>query len=629
MTSRPLLLLACLAGLVQAQEIAAPEAPEGFETLFAGQDLYGWIGLAETAALQGEANRLAGQHWGAKSGELVADGHAVALRTERSYRCFELLLDWKAAEEVALTIELRGGTSIVLGGETGAAGSVAGVPPLVLAAATAGEWNRARVRVTPAHLSVWVNGAPTAWHRELAGTAEGTRPAFAAAIALVVEGGEARFRDLFLKILPEEALPGEDPAARAERAAWWSNARLGLAIDWGLYSIPAGVWEGEALPGPLAEIMDAAHIPPAEYARLASRLEGGGFDAARWVDAARSAGAGYLVVASKLRDGFAMFDSAHTDHDVMASPFGRDVMREVADAAHDAGLRLGWSYSIADWHDPDYLPRRSWETRSAEGARPDRYRAVLEGQISELLSNYGDVDGLWFDGGEEQTWTRAMGHALFAHARVLRPDLLINDRLDKGRLDPALPRDTEFLGDFATPQGMAALPARGEGLWELRIDLDQPAGAALSARELIRALCETAGVGGNLLISVAPGPAGDLPAKVLERLAALGRWLEVNGASVRGTTLGPFLAPAWGACTRKGDRLYLHLFDWPEEGTLVLGGLENAIDKAWMLSDPEETFLPMQRVDGSPVIELPDAAPDSDVSVIVLDIDGEPDVRSR
>jgi alpha-L-fucosidase len=222
-----------------------------------------------------------------------------------------------------------------------------------------------------------------------------------------------------------------------------------------------------------------------------------------------------------------------------------------------------------------------------------------------------------------------MGHALFAHARVLRPDLLINDRLDKGRLDPALPRDTEFLGDFATPQGMAALPARGEGLWELRIDLDQPAGAALSARELIRALCETAGVGGNLLISVAPGPAGDLPATVLERLAVLGRWLEANGASVRGTTPGPFLAPAWGACTRKGDLLYLHLFDWPEEGTLVLGGMENGINKAWMLSDPEETFLPMQRVDGSPVIELPDAASDSDVSVIVLDIDGEPDVRSR
>ncbi len=624
MTSLPLLLLSCMAGLASAQELAAPEPPEGFEALFAGQDLYGWIGLAETAALQGEANRLAGDHWRAEGGELLSEGQGVALRTERSYRCFELLIDWKAAAGAAITIGVRGGTSIALCGAQGEPGSVGTASALVRIDATEKEWNSVRVRVTPAHISVWVNDAPTAWYRDLGDPETGAPPAFASAINLVVDGGEARFRDLFLKVLPEEAPPGEDPEYRAARTVWWAQARLGLAIDWGLYSLPAGTWEGAAVSGAAEEIMAVARIPADEYARLAARFEGGEFDADAWVEAAKGAGAGYLVVASKHHDGFAMFDSTHSTHDVMGTPFGRDVMREVADAAHGAGLRVGWRHSIMDWQDPDYLPRRSWDARPTEGARPDRYHAVLRGQIAELLQNYGDVDLLWFDGEGGDSWTRALAHELYARARLLRPGVLINDRLDTGRMGPGAIHDCEFLADFGTPEGAWPGPGLGDELWELSVALRDTATVGL-----VRALCETAGRGGNLLVSVDPDAKGAIAAADLERLAALGRWMEVNGASVRGTTPGPFLAPPWGACTRKGDLLYLHVFDWPEEGTLVLGGLENGINKAWMLSDPEETFLPMQRVDGSPVIELPDAAPDSDVSVIVLDVDGEPDVRSR
>jgi alpha-L-fucosidase len=370
--------------------------------------------------------------------------------------------------------------------------------------------------------------------------------------------------------------------------------------------------------------VDAARIPAEEYVRLAGRLEGGGFDAGRWVEAVRGAGAGYLVVTSKHTDGFAMFDSAHTDFNVTGAPFGRDVMREVADAAHAAGLPVGWRHSIADRHDPDYLPRRAWDERGSEDAHPERYRAALTGQVRELLTRYGDVDLLWFDGEDEGSWTRAMGQALFAHARSLRPDLLINDRLDVGRLDPDGPRDTALLADFATPQER---PTGGDDLWEVRVDLGGAAGEGLGADELIRALCATSGAGGNLLVGVAASAAGDLPESALKRLAAMGRWLSVHGESIRQTAAGPFPDPAWGACTRKGGLLYLHVFDWPQEESLVVAGLENGIGKAWMLSDPEETFLPLQRVDGDPVIDLTAVTPDEAVSVIVIAVDGDPDVR--
>ncbi|MDP6539528.1 MAG: alpha-L-fucosidase [Planctomycetota bacterium] len=624
MIARLCFLLACVSGPAAAQEITEPSPPVGFESLFTGRDLYGWLGWAAAPGEQAEAHRSVGEHWRAEGGELVAVGGVVGLQSERSYRCFELLVDWRAAEGVGIALGLRGTTAVALGATSDGAGTVTGLPPLVRAEAPAGAWNNARVRVTPRHVSVWVNGAPTVWHHELAASSAGASPAFAAPLTLAVEGGEVRFRDLFLRVLPEEAMAGEGPRARAERAGWWSAARLGVAIDWGLYSVCEGEWDGEAVPGPRERLMDSARIPVEEYAQLTGRLEGGGFDAAGWARTAQGAGAGYLVVTSKHPDGFAMFDSEHTEFDIGATPFGRDVMAEVAEAARAAGLRLGWRHSIADWHHDDYLPRRPWDTRGREGARPERYHAEVEGQVVELLTRYGDVDLLWFDAEDEGGWTRGMGQSLFARARAVRPRLLVNDRAEAGRLDPDGERDPALLADFATP---LELPSRPAGLWELALDLDDAVGEEIDAEGLIRTLCETAGAGGNLLLGVSAGSDGALAPATLDRLGALGGWLDVHGASIRETTAGPFPDPAWGACTGKGTLLYLHVFEWPEEESLVVGGLENGIDKAWMLSDPQETFLPLQRVEGDPVIDLSAAQADETVSVIVLAIDGEPDVR--
>ncbi len=246
-----------------------------------------------------------------------------------------------------------------------------------------------------------------------------------------------------------------------DRMAWWREARFGMFVHWGLYAIPAGRWGDRA---DHAEwIRETAQIPLETYERLAERFDPVKFDAAAWAGLAREAGMRYLVITAKHHDGFCLFDSARTTWDVSSTPWGRDVMLEVSRACREAGLRVGWYYSIMDWHHPDYLPRRGWESRSAKGADFERYVVYVHDQVSELLGGtYGQVDVMWFDGEWEETWTHRHGLALFEHCRRLQPACLVNNRVDKGRAGMAgLTAGEGFAGDFGTPEQdvpRAALP---------------------------------------------------------------------------------------------------------------------------------------------------------------------------
>src|SRR5262245_28872875 len=220
--------------------------------------------------------------------------------------------------------------------------------------------------------------------------------------------------------------PAEKPDPRMD---WWRDARFGLFLHWGLYSIPAGEWNGRT---DHAEwIRTTAQIPLAEYDQLVAKFNPVKFDARAWVAAAKAAGMRYVVITSKHHDGFCLFDSKQTDFDVMSTPFARDPLKELAAACREAGLKLCFYHSIMDWHHPDYLPRRDWEKdRPVEGADFARFVKYLRAEVTELLSNYGDVGVLWFDGEWESTWNHEEGKALYDLCRTLQPNVIVNNRVD-------------------------------------------------------------------------------------------------------------------------------------------------------------------------------------------------------
>ncbi|MBU0640333.1 MAG: alpha-L-fucosidase [Planctomycetes bacterium] len=420
------------------------------------------------------------------------------------------------------------------------------------------------------------------------------------------------------------------------RMDWWREARFGLFIHWGLYAIPAGEWNGNT---DHAEwIRHTARIPIEEYDGFVAQFNPVDFDADEWAQLAKQAGMKYVVITSKHHDGFCLFDSEHTDYDVMATPFKRDIMRELADACRRHGLRICWYHSIMDWHHPDYLPRRGWEKdiRPVGDADYDRYVAYLRHQVAELLTKYGEIGVMWFDGEWEGTWTHEHGLDLYAHVRALQPDVIVNNRVDKGRSGMAgMTKDQRFAGDFGTPE--QEVPATGfPGVdWESCITMNRHWGYNKhdqdwkSTEQLIRMLVDIASKGGNLLLNVGPKADGMFPQESIERLREIGKWMSVNGEAIYGTQASPFREPPWGRCTQKtlaadATRLYLHVFNWPADGRLVVPGIFNEPRAAALLADKQP--LKVTRDEDALVVQLPPQAPDPITSVVVLDVRGRPDI---
>jgi alpha-L-fucosidase len=424
-----------------------------------------------------------------------------------------------------------------------------------------------------------------------------------------------------------------------DRLDWWREARFGMFVHWGLYAIPAGRWNGKTVPGTAEWIMYHAQIPAAEYEPLRERFDPVRFDAGQWVRLAGAAGMKYIVITSKHHDGFCLFDSALTAYDAAAAPFGRDIMKELADACRREGIGIGWYHSILDWHHPDYLPRRPWDPRPGIEADFDRYVAYLRGQVRELLTNYGPIDVMWFDGEWEESWTHEHGRDLYGFVRSLRPRIIVNNRVDKGRAGmEGLSREGEFAGDFGTPEQQ--VPATGlPGVdWETCMTMNDSWGFKAddhnwkTSDELIRTLVDVAAKGGNFLLNVGPTALGEIPQPSVERLEAIGAWMETNGESIYGTSASPLGRLPWGRCTRRparagGTALYLHVFDWPTDGALPVPGLANEPRRAWLLADPARAPLATARRDRDLVITVGPRPQHPADTVIVLEIEGAPEVR--
>jgi len=424
----------------------------------------------------------------------------------------------------------------------------------------------------------------------------------------------------------------ETDLQRTDRMQWWKEARFGMFIHWGLYSIAGGQWMGKDSDRAGEQIMAGEKITVAEYEPLAKQFNPSKFSAKEWVSLAKEAGMKYIVITTKHHDGFCLFDSAYTDYDVMdATPFRRDIMKELAEECKKQGIVMGWYYSILDWHHPDYLPRREWDLRPEQKADFPQYVTYLKNQLRELLTNYGPIGVLWFDGSWEETWTHEMGIDLYNYVRNLQPAILVNNRGDKVPEHLTAENRKEYAGDFGTPEGR--IPAGGiPGVdWESCLSMNATWGYKVKDTNwtegpgVILRLVKTASRGGNLLMNVGPTGDGEIPAACAEALRQTGRWLALNGESIYAAQPGIFpKGLPWGFSTAKPGTLYLHVFYWPFNGKLEVPRLENPVLQAYILSDPQRTPLKFETRDSRIIVEMPEDQPEGPSWVVVLKVDGDP-----
>jgi len=439
----------------------------------------------------------------------------------------------------------------------------------------------------------------------------------------------------------EEKWNKETAAERDARMEWWREARFGMFIHWGLYAIPAGTWDGQQIGGIGEWIMDRANIPVEDYEQLAKKFNPVKFDAAEWVRIAKDAGMKYMVITSKHHDGFCLFDSDATDYNVVdTAPYGRDLLKPLAAECRKQGLKFCTYYSIMDWHHPSQY-RGSEKRYNPTKVHPERkaeYLTFMKRQLKELLDTC-DPEVLWFDGEWPSWWLEEDGRDVYAYLRKLKPHLIINNRIGKGRkgMEGLNKGDQDYVGDFGTPEQQ--IPATGlPGVdWESCMTMNRTWGYKSndhdwkSTETLIRNIIDIASKGGNYLLNVGPTAEGLIPAPSVERLGKIGRWMKANGESIYATQASPFKRLAWGRCTTKACEdsatLYLHVFDWPSDGRLLVPGLTNETDKAYLLTDPSKKALPTEAGDEGVVVSVPAEAPDPICSVVVLKVKGSLNVQ--
>jgi len=414
-----------------------------------------------------------------------------------------------------------------------------------------------------------------------------------------------------------------------DRTAWYRNAKFGMFIHWGPYSLASveASWPiMRPTPGGITE---------AEYRELYKRFNPSKFDPHALVDLARTAGQEYMVFTTKHHDGFCMFDSAYTDYKITNSPYGKDIVRQLADACKDRGMRLGFYYSPPDMHHPAFrdTSKLAAENWNGEPFRPEwpTYLDYMQLQLTELLTRYGPVALIWFDGLHHQEKYNGARFVELIHK--LQPATLVNDRIgvpgDYVTPEQFIPtgiptKDVQFNAvDTSVQQKLKAAVPKPEDfqLWETCMTINNTWAYNLHDREfksaqfLIRGLVEVASRGGNFLLNVGPQPDGMIQPEFQERLRAIGDWLAVNGESIYGTTYGPIQGAVPLRTTAKAERVYVHVFDWPWSA-LELTGLEPKVISAHLLANGQP--LKYRQSEKGLQIDLPAQAPDPNASVIVL-----------
>lgn len=435
------------------------------------------------------------------------------------------------------------------------------------------------------------------------------------------------------------------PISQESRMKWWHEARFGMFIHWGVYAQLAGVYDGhEQAKGGAEWIMNRMKIPMATYQQFAKQFNPVKFNADEWVLAAKNAGMKYIVITAKHHDGFAMFKTEASKWNIVdATPYGKDVLKPLAEACKKYGVKLGFYYSQAqDWNNPGGAAARRlmdegwpnpdsamidaytkehnghWDPNQEKQTFAQYIDKVAVPQVRELMTNYGDVAVLWWDTPTDMTDEAALKlQALLK----LQPNIITNDRLKR----------PDFPGDTKTPEQKIPNQSELDGQnWETCMTMNGTWGYRTSdnnwksTETLIRNLCDIASKGGNYLLNVGPKPDGTFPEQSTERLKEIGNWMRVNGEAIYATNASPLAPLAWGRCTKKESKgkttLYLSVFDWPKDGKLLVPGLKNKIIASQLLADNKS--LKTSRTADGVVINLPATAPDSIASVIKLEVSG-------
>ena len=397
---------------------------------------------------------------------------------------------------------------------------------------------------------------------------------------------------------------------------WFQDAKFGLFIHWGVYSVLGkGEW-----------VMNNDKIPVAEYEKLAARFNPTEFNPGEWVAMVKDAGMKYITITSKHHDGFAMFGTKQSDWNIVdRTPYHKDVLKMLADECHKQGIKLFFYHSQLDWHNPDYFPlgRTGHDAGRPEGGDWNKYLDYMDNQLRELLTNYGDIGGIWFDGMWDKPnadWKLARTYSLI---HSLQPAALVGSN---HHLKPFDGEDFQMFEKDLPGAKTAEFNAKSE-IGNLPLETCDTINGAWgynandkrfkSSTQLIHYLVKAAGNNANFLLNVGPMPNGKIQPEFTERLHTVGLWLRKYGDSIYGTRGGPVKPRSWGVTTQKGTRIYVHILDWNDE-VLALPKIP-VVYKASIFANG--TPVEFQQINGATLLHLPAKSMDPIDTVVVLATD--------
>ena len=405
------------------------------------------------------------------------------------------------------------------------------------------------------------------------------------------------------------------PPKETPQQIWFQNAKFGMFIHWGVYSVLGdGEW-----------VMNQRKMTVAEYEKLPPQFNPTKFDAAAWVALAKSAGMKYITITSKHHDGFAMFATKQSDWNIVdRTPYKKDPLKMLADECHKQGIKLFFYYSQLDWHNPDYFPlgNTGHTAGRPEGGDWKKYLDYMDAQLTELLTNYGPIGGIWFDGWWDKPKADWKLQRTYALIHRLQPQALVgsnhhqapNPGEDFQMFEKDLPGHSTQ--SFNKESSVGSLPLESCDTINNSWGYNKTDDHYKSVKQLVQLLVKSAGYNSNLLLNIGPRPDGTIQPEFVERLHAMGEWLEKNGESIYGTRGGPIAPRPWGVTTQRGNKIYVHILDW-QDPALLLPKLDEKIASAHMLGSNEAVeIIP---ADYGTVVKLPASAQDPIDNIVVLE----------
>jgi alpha-L-fucosidase len=404
------------------------------------------------------------------------------------------------------------------------------------------------------------------------------------------------------------------PPPETPQQKWFRDARFGMFIHWGVYSVLGdGEW-----------VMNNRQIPIAEYEKLPAQFNPTEFDAAEWVALAKAAGVRYITITSKHHDGFAMFATKQSDWNIVdRTPYKKDPLKMLADECHKQGIKLFFYYSQLDWHHPDYYPlgRTGHTAGRPPGGDWYKYLDYMDAQLTELLTNYGPIGGIWFDGWWDKPQADWRLEKTYALIHRLQPAALIGSNHhqkpfpgeDFQMFEKDLPGHSTQ--EFNKESEVGSLPLETCDTINNSWGYNKNDQNFKSPTQLIHYLVRAAGYDSNFLLNVGPMPNGKIQPEFVERLKAIGAWLGKNGESIYGTRGGPITPRPWGVTTQKGDTIYVHILDW-QDPALLLPKLGKPVASAAMLGTGDN--VEVVEADYGTVLKLPASAKDPVDNIVVL-----------